>query len=167
VRGQPLVHYFGGTGGGENWTTYYNQPTAQFYRVTTDNVFPYRIYGAQQDNSTVRIYSRSDGPGISERDWEPTAGGESGWLAPDPKDPEIVYGGYLERYDHRTRQSRRVDIWPDNPMGHGAKDLKYRFQWNFPIMFSRHDPNVLYRGRQRALTKPPTKARAGSRSARI
>ncbi len=134
--------------GGENWTTYYNQPTAQFYRVTTDNVFPYRIYGAQQDNSTVRIYSRSDGPGISERDWEPTAGGESGWLAPDPKDPEIVYGGsyggYLERYDHRTRQSRRVDIWPDNPMGHGAKDLKYRFQWNFPIMFSRHDPNVLY-----------------------
>ncbi|BBM73727.1 VPS10 domain-containing protein [Rhodothermus marinus] len=134
--------------GGENWTTYYNQPTAQFYRVTTDNVFPYRIYGAQQDNSTVRIYSRSDGPGISERDWEPTAGGESGWLAPDPKDPEIVYGGsyggYLERYDHRTRQSRRVDIWPDNPMGHGARDLKYRFQWNFPIMFSRHDPNVLY-----------------------
>ncbi len=134
--------------GGENWTTYYNQPTAQFYRVTTDNVFPYRIYGAQQDNSTVRIYSRSDGPGISERDWEPTAGGESGWLAPDPKDPEIVYGGsyggYLERYDHRTRQRRRVDIWPDNPMGHGAKDLKYRFNWNFPILFSRHDPNVLY-----------------------
>ncbi|SHK36373.1 VPS10 domain-containing protein [Rhodothermus profundi] len=134
--------------GGKNWTTYYNQPTAQFYRVTTDNVFPYRIYGAQQDNSTVRIYSRSDGPGISERDWEPTAGGESGWLAPDPKDPEIVYGGsyggYLERYDHRTRQRRRVDIWPDNPMGHGAKDLKYRFNWNFPILFSRHDPNVLY-----------------------
>ncbi|MDQ7040723.1 MAG: glycosyl hydrolase [Rhodothermus sp.] len=134
--------------GGETWTTYYNQPTAQFYRVTTDNVFPYRIYGAQQDNSTVRIYSRSDGPGISERDWEPTAGGESGWLAPDPKDPEIVYGGsyggYLERYDHRTRQRRRVDIWPDNPMGHGAKDLKYRFNWNFPILFSRHDPNVLY-----------------------
>jgi photosystem II stability/assembly factor-like uncharacterized protein len=134
--------------GGENWTTYYNQPTAQFYRVTTDNVFPYRIYGAQQDNTTVRIYSRSDGLGISERDWEPTAGGESGWLAPDPKDSEIVYGGsyggYLERYDHRTRQSRRVDIWPDNPMGHGAKDLKYRFQWNFPILFSRHDPNVLY-----------------------
>jgi len=134
--------------GGENWTTYYNQPKAQFYRVTTDNVFPYRIYGAQQDNTTVRIYSRSDGLGISERDWEPTAGGESGWLAPDPKDSEIVYGGsyggYLERYDHRTRQSRRVDIWPDNPMGHGAKDLKYRFQWNFPILFSRHDPNVLY-----------------------
>ena len=134
--------------GGKTWSTYYNQPTAQFYRVTTDNVFPYRIYGAQQDNSTVRIYHLSDAGAITERDWEPTAGGESGWLAPDPKDPDIVYGGsyggYLERYNHRTKERRRVDIWPDNPMGHGVKDWKYRFQWNFPILFSRHDPQVLY-----------------------
>lgn len=128
--------------GGTNWTTYYNQPTAQFYRVTTDNHFPYRIYGAQQDNSTVRILSRSGGSTINEDHWEPTAGGESGWLAPHPDNPEVVYGGsyggYLERLDHRTGQSRNINAWPRNPMGHGAADLKYRFQWNFPIVFSRH-----------------------------
>ncbi len=134
---------------GENWSTIMNQPTAQFYRVTTDNVFPYRIYGAQQDNSTVRIKSRNtDGGSIGERDWEETAGAESGWIAPDPKDPEVVYGGnyggYLARLDHRTGQQRDVNVWPDNPMGHGAIDLKERFQWNFPIVFSRHDPKRLY-----------------------
>ena len=134
--------------GGQNWSTYHNQPTAQFYRVTTDNHVPYRIYGAQQDNSTVRILSRTDGGSIGERDWEPTAGGESGWIAPDPKDPEIVYGGsyggYLTRLDHRTGSERDINVWPDNPMGHAARDLKYRFQWSFPILFSRHDPNRLY-----------------------
>jgi photosystem II stability/assembly factor-like uncharacterized protein len=134
--------------GGETWSAQDNQPTAQFYRVTTDNHFPYRIYGAQQDNSTVRIVSRSDGRAIGERDWEPTAGSESGWLAPDPRDPEIVfggnYGGHLSMQNHRTRQSRNVTVWPDNPMGHGAADLRHRFQWNFPILFSRHEPNTLY-----------------------
>jgi len=134
--------------GGANWSTYHNQPTAQFYRVTTDNHVPYRIYGAQQDNSTVRILHRTDGRVIGERDWESTAGGESGWLAPHPENPDIVYGGsyggYLERLDHRTGDLRRVDVWPDNPMGHGAADLKYRFQWNFPIFFSPHDPGILY-----------------------
>ena len=133
---------------GENWTTYHNQPTAQFYRVTTDDSFPYRIYGAQQDNSTVRIRHRTDGGGISEYDWEPTAGGESGWLAPDPKKDAIVYGGsyggYLTRLDHRTGEIRDVNVWPDNPMGHGAEGMKERFQWNFPILFSRHDPGLLY-----------------------
>ena len=133
---------------GETWSTYENQPTAQFYRVTTDNHFPYRIYGAQQDNSTVRILSRTDGRSIGERDWESTAGGESGHLAPDPTDPEIVYGGsyggYLTRVNHRTGEVRNVHVWPDNPMGHGAEDAKFRFQWNFPIFFSRHDPKVLY-----------------------
>ncbi len=133
---------------GETWSTYMNQPTAQFYRVTTDNHFPYRIYGAQQDNSTVRIASRTSGGSIGERDWEPTAGGESGHIAPDPTDPDIVYGGsyggYLTRRNHRTGESRNVHIWPDNPMGHGAGDGKYRFQWNFPIFFSVHDPQTLY-----------------------
>ena len=133
---------------GASWTTYHNQPTAQFYRVTTDNHFPYRIYGAQQDNSTVRILHRSSGGGITERDWEPTAGGESGWIAPHPDDPDIVYGGsyggYLTRINHRTGERRTVTVWPDNPMGYGAKDLRYRFQWNFPILFSRHDPGVVY-----------------------
>jgi photosystem II stability/assembly factor-like uncharacterized protein len=134
--------------GGESWSRQDNQPTAQFYRVTTDDRFPYRIYGAQQDNSTVRIAHRSDGFMIGERDWEPTAGGESGWLAPDPRSNEVVYGGsyggHLERVDHRTGENRTIDVWPDNPMGHGAADLRYRFQWNFPIFFSPHDPGVLY-----------------------
>jgi photosystem II stability/assembly factor-like uncharacterized protein len=134
--------------GGENWSTYMNQPTAQFYRVTTDSAFPYRIYGAQQDNTTVRIYHRTDGFAITESDWEVTAGSESGHLAPDPSDPEIVYGGnyggLLEMENHRTKESRAVNVWPDNPMGHGAEDMKYRFQWNFPIFFSPHNPKKLY-----------------------
>ncbi len=129
---------------GRTWSTYMNQPTAQFYRVTTDNHFPYRIYGAQQDNSTVRIFHNSRG---SERDWEPTAGGESGHIAPDPNNPDIVYGGtyggYLTRINHKTRERRNIHIWPDNPMGHGAGDGKFRFQWNFPIFFS-HDKKTLF-----------------------
>jgi photosystem II stability/assembly factor-like uncharacterized protein len=134
--------------GGASWTTYMNQPTSQFYRVTTDNHFPYRIYGAQQDNSTLRISHRNDGRGITEDDWEPTAGGESGWIAPDPLDNDIVYGGsyggYLTRENHRNKTSRTVNVYPNNPMGHGAEDMKYRFQWNFPIFFSLHDSKVLY-----------------------
>ncbi|WP_133555968.1 VPS10 domain-containing protein [Algoriphagus boseongensis] len=134
--------------GGATWSTMMNQPTSQFYRVTTDNSFPYRIYGAQQDNSTVRIRHRNDGNAITENDWEPTAGGESGWIAPDPKDNDIVYGGsyggLLTRENHRNGTSRTVNVWPDNPMGHGAEGMKYRFQWNFPIFFSPHDPNLLY-----------------------
>ena len=134
--------------GGENWSTYHNQPTAQFYRVTTDNHFPYRIYGAQQDNSTVRILHRTNGGDIGERDWEPTAGGESAHLAIDPQDNDIVYGGsydgFLTRVNHRTKEIRAINVWPDNPMGHGAEEMKYRFQWNFPIFFSPHDHNKLY-----------------------
>lgn len=135
--------------GGTTWSTYMNQPTSQFYRVTTDNSFPYRIYGAQQDNSTVRIRHRIDGRGgISEDDWEPTAGGESGWIAPDPDNADIVYGGsyggYLTRVDHEKGIARSVNVWPDNPMGHGAEGMKYRFQWNFPIFFSPHDSDLLY-----------------------
>lgn len=133
---------------GETFSTYMNQPTAQFYRVTTDNHFPYRIYGAQQDNSTVRISSRSNSFSIGERDWEPTAGGESGHIAPHPENPDIVYGGsyggFLTRINHETGERRNVHIWPDNPMGRGAGDLKYRFQWNFPIHFSPHNPDRLY-----------------------
>ena len=97
--------------GGANWSTYHNQPTAQFYRVTTDNHFPYRILGAQQDNSTVRILHRSESSTIGERHWEPTAGGESGHLAPHPLNPDLVYGGsyggYFQRYDHATNESRK------------------------------------------------------------
>jgi len=133
---------------GENWSTYYNQPTSQFYRVTTDNHFPYRIYGAQQDNSTVRISHRTNGGSIGESDWESTAGGESAHLAVKPDDNDIVvggsYGGYLTWVNHRTNQRRAINVWPDDPMGHGAEGFKYRFQWNFPVFFSPHDPNKLY-----------------------
>ncbi len=133
--------------GGKTWTesTY---STGQFYHVTTDNAFPYRILGAQQDNSTIRIVSRKQGGYIGEKDWTSTAGGESGYIAVKPNDPDVVfggsYGGDLSWINHRTGQSRSVDPWPNNPMGHGAEDSEYRFQWTYPILFSQHNPNVLY-----------------------
>lgn len=134
--------------GGNNWSTYYNQPTAQFYRVSTDNSFPYRILGAQQDNTTVRIKSRTYGGAITEKDWDETAGAESGYVVADPLNPDVVYGGnyggYLSRMDHKTGENRTVSVWPDNPLGAGADVQKYRFQWNFPIFFSPHNPKRLY-----------------------
>jgi len=134
--------------GGASWSTYQNQPTSQFYRVTTDNHFPYRIYAAQQDNSTVRIASRTDGSSIDQFDWESTAGCECGHIAIDPLNEEIVYGGcydgVIQRLNHDIDQSRAVSVWPDNPMGHGAEGMRYRFQWNFPIFFSPHDGTKLY-----------------------
>jgi photosystem II stability/assembly factor-like uncharacterized protein len=137
------------TNGGASWTNQ-AQPTAQFYRVALDEDFPYGIYGAQQDNTTLKVRSRWNNGVITERDWHEVGGGESGWIAPDPKNTNIVYagsyGGLLTRYDHRTGQTRGVHIWPDNPMGDGAAAMKYRFQWNFPLLFSPHDPKVLYAG---------------------
>lgn len=134
--------------GGENWSTYMNQNTAQFYRVVTDNHFPFRIYGAQQDNSTVRIAHRTTGSEIGEQDWESTAGGESAHLAVNKENNDVVYGGsydgFLTRYNHDSEEIRAINVWPDNPMGHGAEEMKYRFQWNFPIFTSPHDPNKLY-----------------------
>jgi len=135
--------------GGRSWTEQ-DQPTAQFYRVALDNDFPYHVYGAQQDNSTVKIASRNTEGGITERDWYDVGGGESGWIAPSPKDSDIIfagsYGGLTTRYDHKTGQLRDINPYPNNPMGGGADASKYRFQWNFPIVFSPHDPNTLYLG---------------------
>jgi photosystem II stability/assembly factor-like uncharacterized protein len=135
--------------GGETWTTQSNQPTAQLYRVSADNHFPYRLLAGQQDNTALRIQSRStDGPGIGFNDWQVTAGGESGHVVADPQDPEVVYGGsyggFLNRVNHRTGEFRDINAWPDDPMGWGAAELRYRFQWNFPILFSPHDPDTLY-----------------------
>lgn len=134
--------------GGQGWSSYYTSATAQIYQVTTDDQFPYMIYGAQQDNSTFAIKNRTNSWGITESDWWPVAGGESGYIAPDPEDPDVTYGGsyggYLNRYDKELDLSDRIDVWPDNPMGAGAKDLKYRFQWTFPIVISPHNPDVLY-----------------------
>jgi photosystem II stability/assembly factor-like uncharacterized protein len=135
---------------GNTWSTYENQPTAQFYRVSTDNAFPYHILGAQQDNTTVRIKCRSYGGAITEQDWMPTAGFESGFVVADPLNPSVVYGGnyqgYISRYDHQSDENRAVSVWPVESLGDGVIAAKYRFQWNFPLFFSPHNPKRLYAG---------------------
>jgi len=138
--------------GGVSWTAQDGQPTAQFYHVTTDNHFPYRVYGAQQDNSTVRIASRTTESGIDKPDWHSVGGGESGHIAPRHDNPDVVYagsyGGLITRWDYKTRQTRIITAWPENPMGWGAAELKYRYQWTAPILVSRFDSNVLYHAAQ-------------------
>ena len=138
--------------GGQTWSSIMNQPTAQFYRVTTDDRFPYWVYGAQQDNTTVAIASRSRESGIGVTDWHDVGGCESGWVAPKPKNPDVVfagcYGGSITRYDHKTGETRQVMAWPQLAIGQAPKDLKYRIQWNAPILISPHDPNVLYHAAQ-------------------
>lgn len=133
---------------GANWSSVMNQPTAQFYHVVADARFPYWLYGAQQDNSTVAIASASAHGGIGQADFYEVGGGESGYIAPDPQDPDIVYagsyGGDITRYDHRTDETQMVNPWPRNPIGWGMAELKHRFQWTEPIVFSPHDPHTLY-----------------------
>ncbi len=134
--------------GGETWSSIYNQPTAEFYHVITDTQVPYRVYGAQQDNTTISVPSRSSHAGITQSDCYDVGGGESGYIAVRPDDPNIVYAGnyqgYLTRYDHRMRQSQNIAVWPELASGWGAKDQKYRFQWTAPILLSPHDPHILY-----------------------
>ncbi len=134
--------------GGQHWSSQHNQPTAQFYHVTTDDQFPYRIYGAQQDNSAISIASRSDDRGIGLRDYFSVAGCENATIAPDPRDPNITYGGcylgQLTRYDHRRRQERDISVTDINWDGYAAKDAPERFQWTFPILVSKHDPRTIY-----------------------
>lgn len=140
--------------GGASWSTLYNQPTAQFYHVAADNRRPYRVYGTQQDNSSVAVPSRSPNSSITWGDCYPAGTGESGYLACHPENPDILYvgavgsspggGNSLQRYDHRTRQIRLITTWPEEMHGEGAKDHKYRFAWTYPIVISPHDPNTLY-----------------------
>jgi photosystem II stability/assembly factor-like uncharacterized protein len=134
--------------GGKTWTPEY-QATGQFYHVTTTTHFPYRVCGAQQDRSTLCGPSRKEG-GIGVSDWYDVGGGESGYIAVRPDSPNVVfagsYGGLLTRFDANTGLSRDVNPWPDNPMGHDAKDAKYRFQWTFPIVLSPHNPSIMYMG---------------------
>jgi photosystem II stability/assembly factor-like uncharacterized protein len=138
--------------GGKSWSTQMNQPTAQFYHVVADNDFPYRIYGSQQDNSSVGILTRSDRGFIDRPDWDAVGGGESGYIAVDPRDSNIVYAGsyfgHITRFDRRTGQAQDVMQWPDDPDGHNASGLKYRYTWTMPIVFSPHDPNILYNAGQ-------------------
>ena len=134
--------------GGATWSSIYNQPTAQFYHVTTDNQFPYRILGAQQDNSTVSIASRSDDGAIGERDYYSVAGCENATIAVDPRNPDVTYGGcytgFLTRTDRAARQDRDISVWMANYDGWAASDIPYRFQWTFPVLISPHDPATLY-----------------------
>jgi photosystem II stability/assembly factor-like uncharacterized protein len=144
--------------GGKKWTAPYNQPTAQFYHVAVDSGWPYRVYGAQQDNSTIAIASRDDDGVIGRQDWFQVGGGESGFIAPDPKDPEIIYAnsdsGQMNRYDHRTNNFRDVSVYPLDVSGNGAADLQFRLQWTEPLFVSRYDSNVLYTAAQYVLRSP-------------
>ena len=133
---------------GATWSSIYNQPTAQFYHVTTDNQFPYRIYGAQQDNTPVAVLSRSDDGQIGERDYYNPAGCENATVAVDPRNPLVTYGGcYMgafSRYDHGRRQERDISVGLRNYDGWGAAEVPERFQWTFPVLISPHDPQTLY-----------------------
>ncbi|HUQ42497.1 MAG TPA: hypothetical protein VM052_08345 [Candidatus Limnocylindrales bacterium] len=133
---------------GETWSGIYNQPTAEFYHVITDEQTPYRIYGAQQDNTTITIPSRAAIAGITGGDTFAVGGGESGYIAIRPDDPNVIfagnYQGIITRYDRRTGQSRNIMVWPEATAGEGAADVRYRFQWTCPIVLSPHDPDTLY-----------------------
>ena len=142
--------------GGASWSTIYNQKTAQFYRLDIDNQYPYRVYGTQQDNTSIAVPSASEWGVITLADCSYPGTGESGFIAVNPKDHNIVYvgavgsspggAGALQRYDHRTRQIQLVNVWPEESTGIAPKDLKYRFAWTFPIVFSAHDAGTLYVG---------------------
>ena len=133
---------------GESWSTLLNQPTAELYRVVTDDRFPYRVYAAQQDNSTISLPSRSSGGLTPYEEWFAVGGCESGHIAVDPQDQDIYYAGcyngIINRVNRRTGESRSVMPAPVLVDGVAPKDLDHRFQWNFPIVFSPHDPNTLY-----------------------
>ncbi|HZU91921.1 MAG TPA: hypothetical protein VE993_21895, partial [Stellaceae bacterium] len=140
--------------GGQTWSSIYNQPTAQFYRIDTDNRYPYRVYGTQQDNTTISVPSAAQWGAITLGDCTYPGTGESGFVAVKPDDPDIVYcgaigsspggAGALQRYDHRSGQIQLVNVWPEGSRGIAPKDMKYRFAWTFPIVFSPHDSGILY-----------------------
>ena len=132
--------------GGESWTDQ-DFPTAQFYNAFVTSDVPYHVCGAQQDNSTACVSSTGTGDQLYA-----VGGGESGYIAPDPRNPDVFYagsyGGYMTRFDRRSNATRAVNPWPDNPMGYSARDIRERFQWTFPIVFSPANPQVLYAGSQ-------------------
>ncbi len=141
--------------GGKTWSSIMNQPTAQFYRVATDNLKPFRIYGGQQDNTTVGIASQSSFGGIGEEDYFDVGGGESAHIAFDPDDPTLIYAttinGTLTEYNHATRFTRSIIPFPEMVYGKDSRDLKYRSNWNAPVAVSPHDPSIIYYGTQMVL----------------
>ena len=138
--------------GGKSWSSWYNQPTAQFYHVITDNEFPYRIYGSQQDSGTAAIASRSDYGTITFRNWYSVGSGESGYIAPDQTDANTVYGGDpygpVLRFDRVTGQSQDVSPLPVPTFGTEIAQRKLRATWTSPILISPRDPHPLYFGSQ-------------------
>jgi photosystem II stability/assembly factor-like uncharacterized protein len=139
--------------GGGSWSSILNQPTAEIYRVFVDDEWPYRIYGSQQDNSTISVPSRGEGSfGDVFSDWYSVGGCESGHIAVDPRDPDIIYagcyGGSITRVNRKTGESRQILAYPQLQLGAAARDLLYRFQWNAPIRLSPHDPDILYHASQ-------------------
>ena len=139
--------------GGRTWSTQMNQPTAEFYRVTVDNQYPYRVYAAQQDNSTISVPSRPVGGTVTAAgEWYTVGGGESGHVAVDPRDPNIIYAGnyigQITRLNRATGHSREVVAYPQLHDGLAGREIKYRFQWNAPIRLSPHDPDILYHASQ-------------------
>jgi photosystem II stability/assembly factor-like uncharacterized protein len=134
--------------GGASWSSLYNQPTAELYHVIADTRVPYRLHAAQQDNTTISVPSRSPLTAITNSEYWEIGGGESGYIAVRPDNPDIIFAGsylgFLTRYDHNSGQIRSIDVWPEEMLGSGAKDARYRFQWTFPTLLSPHDPNVLY-----------------------
>jgi len=139
--------------GGKNWTREDNQPTAQFYHVAIDMRTPYYLYGSQQDLGSVAITSRSDSGSIDRADWYAVGGGEAGYIAPYPPDPNVVYAGEYEgvitRFDKRNGQTKNITVQPEISDGGGAATLEHRFQWTAPILISPHDPNTLYHAGER------------------
>ncbi len=133
---------------GKSWSTQQNQPTAQFYRVITDNLFPYHVYGGQQDNSAIAILSRTNDNGIDWKDWYSVAGCESAYLAFDPDNPEVVFGGcyqgIIEKWVKAIREAKPIKEYPELSLGNAPEDFKYRYNWNAPIITNPHDPSVIY-----------------------
>ncbi len=141
--------------GGKTWSTQQNQPTAQFYRVQVDDRFPYYLYGGQQDNTSMAIASRTNFIGVGWKDWYAVAGGESAYLAFNPKDPETVYGtsiqGFITKFHVPTENNKSIQVYPELALGMIPKDMKYRFNWNPPLIWKPQDPSVMYFGAQKLL----------------
>ena len=142
--------------GGETWSTQENQPTAQIYRLTVDNLFPYWLYGGQQDNTSVAIKGWvTHGGGIDWKDWGDAGGGESAWVAFDPDNPRFLYStsiqGIIQEVDTKFGSVRSVSVYPQFQLGMDAEDMRYRWNWNAPVVVSPHDPETIYHGSQHLL----------------
>ena len=136
------------TNGGKSWSTQQNQPTSQFYRVIADAQVPYHVYGGQQDNSAIGIKSRDQDRGIDWKDWYSVSGCESAFLAFDPKNPRVVYGGcyqgIIQRWNRATKSSKDIKEYPELALGNAPNSFKYRYNWNAPIISAPSDPNIIY-----------------------